>query len=116
MAAVLISQLFSLFSTISYNFLRLQKNDRPISHAVAGDGRSERTARAFARAAAVGTGIVYLTLFPLQQEEGQAGRDGLRGRERGPDAVHPEEGAQHQRAGHDGHDAAGKRLGSHLRF
>ena len=47
------------------------------------------------------------TLF--QQAEGQAGRDGLRGRERGPDAVHPEEGAQHQRAGHDGHDAAGKR-------
>ena len=42
---------------------RLQKNDRPISHAVAGDGRSERTARAFARAAAVGTGIVYLVRF-----------------------------------------------------
>ena len=42
---------------------RLQKNDRPISHAVAGDGRSKRTARAFARAAAVGTGIVYLVRF-----------------------------------------------------
>ena len=39
------------------------KNDRPFSHAVAGDGRSERTARAFARAAAVGTGIVYLVRF-----------------------------------------------------
>ena len=47
---------------------RLQKNDRPIPHAVAGDGRSERPARAFARAAAAGTGIVYLTGFRFSRK------------------------------------------------
>lgn len=51
------------FSGANYLCRVFKKNDRPISHAVAGDGRSERTARAFARAAAVGTGIVYLVRF-----------------------------------------------------